>query len=112
MIKVTIYHNEKNECVGFKAYGHAGQNESGQDIVCAAASILMINTVNAIEQFTKDRFSLVSDETDGSMECVLPAGEHPSKEAELLLKTMVQGLTAMEDDEDYTQYIDIIFEEV
>ena len=110
MIKVTIYNNEKNECVGFRASGHAGQNECGQDIVCAAASILMINTVNAIEQFTGDKFSLVSDEDGGCMEYRL-AGD-PSKEAELLLKTMVQGLAAMEDDEDYTQYIDIIFEEV
>lgn len=110
MIKVTIYNNEKNECVGFKASGHAGQNASGQDIVCAAASILMINTVNAIEQYTGDKFSLETEESSGSMECML--AECPSKEAELLLKTMVQGLTAMEDDEDYTRYIDIIFEEV
>lgn len=110
MIRVTIYNNEKNECVGFRASGHAGQDECGQDIVCAAASILMINTVNAIEQFTGDGLSLVSDENRGSMECRLEG--HPSKEAELLLKTMVQGLASMEDDEEYTQYIDIIFEEV
>lgn len=110
MIRVTIYNNEKNECVGFRASGHAGQDECGQDIVCAAASILMINTVNAIEQYTGDGLSLVSDENGGSMECRLEG--HPSKEAELLLKTMVQGLASMEDDEEYTQYIDIIFEEV
>ena len=50
MIRVTIYQNEKKECAGFLAKGHAGFSEAGQDIVCAAASVLMINTVNAIEE--------------------------------------------------------------
>ena len=35
MTKVTIYKNVKNECVGFKALGHAGYAEEGEDIVCA-----------------------------------------------------------------------------
>ena len=33
-------------------------HEEGQDIVCAAVSVLVINTVNAIEQFTDDRAML------------------------------------------------------
>ena len=54
MIRVTIYKNEKHECVGFKALGHAGYSENGQDVVCAAVSVLTINTVNAIEIFTQN----------------------------------------------------------
>ena len=55
MIRVTIYKNEKHQCVGFKAHGHAGFSEEGQDIVCAAVSVLTINTLNAIEKFADDR---------------------------------------------------------
>ena len=30
--------------------------ENGQDIVCAAVSALIINTVNSLETFTKEKF--------------------------------------------------------
>ena len=45
MTKVTILQNSKNECVGFDVYGHAGYADAGEDIVCAAISILVINTI-------------------------------------------------------------------
>ena len=55
MIHVTILSEHvKTECVGFQTAGHAGYADAGQDIVCAAASVLVINTMNAIEQFTED----------------------------------------------------------
>ena len=56
MTKVTIYKNDMNECVGFRAYGHAGYAEEGQDVVCAAISVLTINTMNSIEAFTEEEF--------------------------------------------------------
>ena len=52
MIHVTIFQNKYKECVGFQTEGHAEYADPGQDIVCAAASILVINTINAIEEFT------------------------------------------------------------
>ena len=68
MTKVTIYKNEFDECVGFRAYGHAGYDDEGYDIVCAAISVLTINTMNAIEAFTEEeigyydlQFFLVKD---------------------------------------------------
>ncbi len=109
MTKVTIYKNVKNECVGFKAVGHAGYAESGEDIVCAAISILTINTMNAIETFTDADVSLEMDEEQGLIEYRI---EEPTKETTLLLDTMVLGLQTMEDDENYTDYIDLLFEEV
>ena len=51
MIHVTICQNKKGEYLGFDAKGHAGYAEAGDDIVCAAASILMINTANALELY-------------------------------------------------------------
>lgn len=42
--------------------GHAGYASEGQDIVCASVSVLVINTINAIEKFTDAKFSLIQDE--------------------------------------------------
>ena len=109
MTKVTIYKNVKNECVGFKALGHAGYAEEGEDIVCAAISILTINTMNAIETFTDADVSLEMDEEIGFIEFRI---EEPTKETSLLLDTMVLGLQTMADDENYAEYIDLLFEEV
>ena len=110
MIHVTIYQNKRKEYTGFKAYGHAGFSDEGQDLVCAAASVLIINTVNAIEKFTGDRTSLISDDAEGIIDYSLK--ERPSEGAKLLLDTMVLGLMEMSDDENYAEYIDLTFEEV
>ena len=109
MTKVTIYKNELNECVGFKVYEHAGYAEEGNDIVCSAISILTINTMNAIEQFTNVDFTQDVDEKECMIEFRI---KKPTKETTLLLETMVLGLQTLEDNEDYEDYIDLIFEEV
>ena len=90
MIQVTILKNEKHACVGFRTKGHAGMSEAGQDIVCAAASVLIINTVNAIDRYTSDETSLVSDDEEGVIEFELP--NSPSERAALLLDAMILGL--------------------
>ena len=110
MIHVVIYKNEKEECTGFQTEGHAEYADSGQDIVCAAASVLIINTINAIELYTEDAFSVFSDEETGMISWHLEGD--PSKEAGLLLNTMILGLKGMADDENYEEYIDLTFEEV
>ena len=69
MIHVVIYQNEKEECTGFQTEGHAEYADPGQDIVCAAASVLIINTMNAIELYTEDAFSVFSDEETGMISC-------------------------------------------
>ena len=101
MIHVTIFQNKYKECVGFQTEGHAEYADPGQDIVCAAASILVINTINAIEEFTEDDAGMISYHLN-----------HPSKDAQLLLNTMILGLEQMVDDDNYAEYIDLTFEEV
>lgn len=70
--------------------GHAGYARSGEDIVCAAVSILVINTVNAIDRFTQTRFQLHSDDSEGYIEAVFD--REVTDQAGLLLDTMVMGL--------------------
>lgn len=108
MNRVTIYKNELDEIVGFKSYGHAGYDEEGYDIVCAAISVLTINTINAIDAYTDDQTSVVTDEDEGCIEYTLL--NRPSEEATLLLNTMVLGLESIV--ENYENYIDLKFEEV
>ncbi len=110
MTKVTVFKNKQNEYVGFKAVGHAGYGEAGEDVVCAAISVLTINTLNAIDAYTDDKFSLKTDERTGNIDFKL--NNIPSKETTLLLDTMVLGLQTMEDNTEYEDYIDLIFEEV
>ena len=56
MITVTIY-KKSNQYLGFDINGHAGYAEEGSDIICAAVSVLSLNTLNSIEAFTEDEFS-------------------------------------------------------
>ena len=110
MVEITVYKNTKHQTVGFRTCGHAGYAEEGQDIVCAAISILVINTMNAIEAFTNDKTSLVSDEVSGEIDFLVKG--NPSKEAQLLLDAMLLGLQDMADDEIYRNYMDLTYEEV
>ena len=110
MINVTIYMDKKQSYTGFDIEGHAGFAAAGEDIVCAAASMLVINTINAIESFTKEETSCVSDEDTGSIQYRFK--NCPGHDAGLLMETMVLGLQTMEEDSSYKPYIDIIFEEV
>lgn len=108
MIRVTIYQNSKQRILGFHVQGHAGYAESGSDIVCAAVSVLTQNAVNSIEQFTKDIFTIKVDEKLGKLYFKIDADY--SKETELLLNSLILGLQGIE--EEYMEYIDVIFEEV
>ena len=67
MIQVEIIRDASKAYVGFSIKGHAGYAEHGQDIICAAVSVLAQNTVNSIEQFTDDTFSGEIDEKTGSL---------------------------------------------
>ena len=72
MIQVEIIRDASKAYVGFSIKGHAGYAEHGQDIICAAVSVLAQNTVNSIEQFTDDTFSGEIDEKTGSLAVSFP----------------------------------------
>ncbi len=106
MTAVTIY-KRSGQYTGFTIEGHAGYADEGQDIVCAAVSVLSLNTLNSIEAFTEDQFS--GEEKDGFLSCSFP--EALSEKAVLLLDSMVLGLTDIQ--RNYgTSYIRIVFKEV
>ncbi|ROR29266.1 hypothetical protein EDD66_103202 [Mobilisporobacter senegalensis] len=96
MINISIYKNADGVYTGFKSSGHAGFANKGQDIVCAAVSVLVINTINSIETFTSDKFDLIMDEESGLIEFNVLT--RISNESILLLKSLVLGLQGIAED--------------
>ena len=62
MIHANIIRNGKVIEEGFDITGHAGFAKAGEDIVCAAVSMLAINTINTLEKLLKQKFELVEDQ--------------------------------------------------
>ena len=89
--------------------GHAGYADHGQDIVCAAVSVLVINTFNSIESFTEDPFTCDVSPDGGHMDMKFTGALSDS--CVLLLDSMVLGLEQIS--KQYgSEYISLQLEEV
>ncbi len=65
MTHAVIYKSHVNgEVLGFKTYGHSGYADEGSDIVCSAISLLVINTINAIDTFTDAKYETQVNEDE------------------------------------------------
>lgn|SRR5574344_784086 len=109
MINVTIYKDSAGEYVGFKFLGHAESARYGKDIVCAAVSILVLNTMNSIEAFTQDKIKYDYDEKSGYINFKFVS--EISSESKILMNSLVLGLTGILEDGN-EKFISIIFKEV
>ena len=89
MITVTVIKNE-GAYKSLDLKGHAGFAKKGKDIVCSAVSMLVINTINSIEQFCEDDFALEQNERLGFIH--MDFYEEPSMKAQLLMDSLVLGL--------------------
>ncbi|MCR4989864.1 MAG: ribosomal-processing cysteine protease Prp [Lachnospiraceae bacterium] len=89
MTKVTFYENN-GRYTGFKAEGHAGFADKGSDIVCSSISILVINTVNSLEELCNERMDVREDEEKGLISMDLC--NTWSDDAQLLLRSLKLGL--------------------
>ncbi|QQE77000.1 ribosomal-processing cysteine protease Prp [Alicyclobacillus sp. SO9] len=85
----------------FRIQGHAGFAALGNDIVCAAVSVLATNAINSCEALLK----VVPDvtEEDGDLICVL--NNPDSDEIQLLFESMVFGLQQMADE--YPRHVEL-----
>ena len=108
MTTVTIFKDKTGIYKGFEVSGHAGYSKSGNDIVCAALSMLTTNTINSIETFTDDFFSYEEDEKSGYMK--LSLDEDSSHDTQLLIDSMNLGLSQLS--KAYKKYVRLIIEEV
>ena len=109
MTTVTVRKNSAGAYTGFTCSGHSGYAAAGSDIVCAAVSVLVINTVNSIERFAQDEMQVRTGEEEVLIEVVFP--NEVSREAALLMDSMVLGLTDVKDQYG-RKYLKLQFEEV
>lgn len=93
MIKVKVYKKE-NVIYGFDILGHAGYGEQGKDIICSAISMLAINTINSIDEFTNDDVKLeVIDEESGHISFKIDISKKPySSDTDVLLRSLELGV--------------------
>lgn len=93
MISVNLARNCKGQICGFTVDSH------GPGEVCAAVSMLAINTVNSIEALTNEPYACDYDEAGGFLRCVLPKMEEgrKSRDAGLLLESMVLGMRSVKE---------------
>lgn len=92
MIRVNV-EKEKGNYHKFNIEGHAEYAEAGQDIVCAAVSALVINTINSIDEFTDDAFTC--DCKDGMIQNWEFTSD-VSEKAQLLMDSLLLGLKNIE----------------
>ena len=71
-------------------------------------SALIINFVNSLEEFTDDDYRVDTDQDNAEINVEFTG--KLSKEGNLLLKSLILGLTSIEEEQD--QYLDVIFKEV
>lgn len=91
MINVSIY-NKASYIVGFKVTGHSGFAEHGNDIVCAAVSVLTMTAFNGITEILKLKPKYICK--DGHLEMMLSdnLSADLKEDTNLILKTMTLGL--------------------
>ncbi len=91
MTTITIIKSKSGNYKSMTCSGHAGYAESGSDIVCAAVSMLVINTINSLDVLTNTQMQVEADETEGYIDCKFLA-ELTEKET-LLMDSLVLGLS-------------------
>ena len=100
MIRVTLHYHGAY-LTGFECKGHAGYAQSGQDIVCAAVSVLTTTCVNALESVANVKTH--TEVKEGLLKAHLP--ENAGHDAQVILLSMAQGLRDIADN--YPQYLQL-----
>lgn len=94
MIKVKIKQRK------ITASGHAGYAPKGQDIVCAAFSVLSLTLDTAVKKLTDDDIQISLE--SGSMEA---RWQQISPQGQLLINAYIEGVKALA--ENYPEYITV-----
>ena len=110
MIRISFKYDADGVPIAFRMDGHAGFARKGKDIVCAAVSVLAINTVNSVEALTDDRFTLDTDEERGFMQ--FSFNTVPSGGSKILMKSLEIGIKGIVEDSNNNRFINLVEWEV
>ena len=93
MTTITITRSSDDNYKRIECKGHAGFDDYGKDIVCAAVSVLTINTINSLEELTDDDLVVTQDEKKGII--TMKFDNKLSDSAVLLLKSYELGINGI-----------------
>lgn len=119
MVRVHIVRDKEGLVREYEIKGHARSGKHGQDIVCAAVSVIAYTSINALDELAG--IKLYEDdgtnrfiEKDGYMKCVLPCDIDPEKKqtVKVILDTMAVGFKQLIETPEYRRYVSILDEEV
>lgn len=88
MVSIEIGRNSHGAMISLSMKGHAGFDEHGYDIVCAALSVLSCTTILGLEQLTEQKGLW----ENGQGYTLIQLEEPITKESQLLLETMRLGM--------------------
>ncbi len=95
MTVVDIYRDEEGRYSSFEMHGHADDAAvEGGDIICAAISMLAINTINSLEKLAKADIAYKAAEDGGDLRCCFKSP--PDGKAALLVESMLLGLRSVQ----------------
>ncbi|MBR6307327.1 MAG: ribosomal-processing cysteine protease Prp [Lachnospiraceae bacterium] len=106
MTHLKFYCDSNDKLTGFECKGHAGYAEAGEDIVCAAISILTINFVNSVELLTDSFPEVVEDESKGYLKVTIK--EYDKADVQLLFDSLSLGLNNIR--EEYPKFFDLTYD--
>lgn len=111
MIFIELYSDVDGNIDGFSIKGHADYAEYGNDVVCAAVSMIAQTTALALQELLHIPIELTMEK--GYMACFVPKGCRYGRQwedAQLLFKTLKLGLENIE--ETYRENIRVIMKGV
>lgn len=109
MTTITIIKSKSGNYKGMTCSGHAGYADAGNDIVCAAISMLVINTINSLDMLTGTNMQVFTNEDEGYIDCTF-LSELNEKEI-LLMDSLVLGIKGTV--QEYgKKFLKLIFKEV
>jgi hypothetical protein len=96
MTVVDIFRDKEGRYLCFECAGHADDlAQEGEDIICAAISMLVINTINSLETLAGARITYASAAEGGELSCRFETP--PDEKAALLVDSMLLGLKTVRD---------------
>lgn len=110
MNKIIIYKRD-GVIIGFRMKGHAGAEEKGRDLVCAALSVLSQNTWMSIEKLAglmrDEDYTLIVDEKIPLYQLTV---KNINEKAQVLLNSFALGAKVMQNS--HPKYVKLTYEEV
>lgn len=108
MITATFRVDEEGHIFSYEVAGHSGYAEEGEDIICAAVSVLAIETVNSIDRLAFHQMTVKEADEEGGYlyaEVQKDLSEEQRFITEILLKHLYYSLEDVA--ETYPDYVKI-----